>query len=238
MFNLIELTDVCRSRKCGYCLNAIHPALPTRPLTTAPSPEKMKETAVLIIGEAPGWQEDREGTSWIGISGQLLTKFIYNVKLPDLADIYLSNTLRCRPPAGSKPTVAKAKHCLHNTLSDIESLNALYPHVVLFLQGALAAKTFIGCSKLTDAFNRQAQHAPTLPGNPIVFVTYHPAHLLGGSKYKTGRKPQLIAAVELHWTLIATYLKDPAAFLSRKSPITYTLNPGVEDFIGVEGSNN
>jgi len=201
--------------------------IPTR--LFSPNRERMPR-CVLIVGEAPGSQEDRSGTSWIGRTGELLSSFLVQTHLADHADIYLANACRCRPPLGKKPTVSQVRYCRRRwLLADIDILCTAYPHVVLFANGASASYAIFN-RKLSAAFHCQGHRFcslhPELPDltttvNPYCFCTYHPAALF------TGRNPQWVEATELHWDLLARHLAgDPERALPDN--IHYTLNPNPE----------
>lgn len=204
---------------CPLHETATHPGLPTRLHSTTG-----KDRAILFIGESPGFHEDQEQSCWVGQSGKLLTGFINASRLSDHADIYLTNSCRCRPPQNSTPTSGQVSKCRLHLFTDISSLCTQYKQVILVLCGATAVRSILGHTTLSESFSRQGQVLPidnllrlstptsnTVPIN--IFSTYHPAILL------PGRKPALIHAVSAHFQMLLDYLQTNAL------PFTLQVNP-------------
>jgi uracil-DNA glycosylase family 4 len=187
-----------------------HVGVPTRALWEPGSesieyPQPSQPTALLVVGEAPGYEEDMAGRGWIGRSGSMLTKFIEAAQLVRFADVYLGNACRCRPLNNATPTKGQIKACRTWLLDDYETLQQHYRHLVLFAQGAPAAVA-CGFSTLTKALEHQGCLSEMFPDNPPVFSSYHPAFLL------SGRSPHKIHAVKVHWELLARYLGTGSLF--------------------------
>lgn len=102
------------------------------------------ETAsIVLIGEAPGKNEDLQGIPFVGRAGKLLNEFLVKAELSRETDLYIVNTVKCRPPKNRVPTEAEKEACKEILLSQIEIIN---PKIIL-LCGATALKSFIS-SKL------------------------------------------------------------------------------------------
>ena len=87
------------------------------------------ETAsVILIGEAPGENEDLQGKPFIGRAGKLLNEFLALVKLSRENDLYIINTVKCRPPKNRVPSKEEKKACEHFLLSQIEIID---PKIIL-----------------------------------------------------------------------------------------------------------
>ena len=125
----------------------------------------------MIIGEAPGAEEDRRGEPFVGPAGQLLDEMLRALGLSRDA-VYIANTLKCRPPGNRDPAVDEAASCrayLDRQISLVE------PKLILAV-GRIASQLLLA----TDApLGRLRGKKHTLDGGQIpVVVTYHPAYLL------------------------------------------------------------
>ena len=125
----------------------------------------------LIIGEAPGAEEDRQGEPFVGRAGQLLNSMLRAIGL-ERTDVYIANILKCRPPGNRDPSAAEAAECLPYLN---EQIALLRPKIILVV-GRVAAhnllRTEVSLSRL-----RQQVHYFGEARIPVV-VTYHPAYLL------------------------------------------------------------
>lgn len=131
--------------------------------------------ALMVVGEAPGRDEDRLGLPFVGESGRLLDKMLASIG-QTRDTFYITNVLPWRPPGNRTPTDAEVAVCLPFLERHIE----LVQPKVLLLVGGLAAKTIFarpeGIMKL-----RGRWHAHATPGlsHPIpALATFHPAYLL------------------------------------------------------------
>jgi uracil-DNA glycosylase family 4 len=195
---LTGLNDEC-CEKCGLCKEQLeHPRLPTR-LADVPQPEK-SDTALVIVGEAPGYNEDKQGTSWVGWAGQLLHKFLNGCQYHTHVAVYLANSCRCFPMTRGTPSPAEAKCCRPNLVADIQTLHREYKNIVVFCLGAVAVRSVLGCRSLNMALSRQGTEIEMGGVQVHVFSSYHPALL------HPGRQPAKIKAVETHFILVGRYL--------------------------------
>jgi len=97
------------------------------------------ETAkAILIGEAPGENEDKTGTPFVGRAGKLLNEFLDKAGISRSEDLYIINTVKCRPPQNRVPTDKEKELCSEYLLKQIETVN---PKVVIFC-GATALKSF------------------------------------------------------------------------------------------------
>lgn len=131
---------------------------------------------VMIIGEAPGAQEDIQGIPFCGPSGKLLDKILASIGLSRSENVYISNTLFWRPPGNRQPSPEETSICL----PFVEKHIALIAPKLLLLSGGTAAATLLQKDqsisrlrgKLYDYSNGYLPHpVPTL-------LTYHPSYLL------------------------------------------------------------
>ena len=134
------------------------------------------EAEVMLIGEAPGVDEDRLGLPFVGASGQLLDKMLATIGLSRAENVYISNILFWRPPGNRSPTTAEIAACMPFVQRHIELVK---PKVLVFL-GGTAAKTMLdtteGIMRLRGRwFNYDGEGLETsIPALPIL----HPAFLL------------------------------------------------------------
>ncbi len=135
---------------------------------------------VMLIGEAPGRDEDRQGVPFVGVSGQLLDVMLGYVGLSREENVYITNILPWRPPGNRQPTDAEIAACLPFLARHIA---LVAPRVLVFL-GGTAAKTLLGRSEGITRLRGQ-WHEYTSPALESVglapipaMATLHPAYLL------------------------------------------------------------
>jgi uracil-DNA glycosylase family 4 len=125
----------------------------------------------LIVGEAPGAEEDRRGEPFVGRAGQLLNSMLHAIGLAR-EQVYIANVLKCRPPGNRDPNPAEAAECLPY----LERQIALLKPKIMLAVGRIAAQNLLRTDKTLGAL-RQQVHRFGLSDVPLV-VTYHPAYLL------------------------------------------------------------
>lgn len=126
---------------------------------------------LMFVGEGPGRDEDRLGEPFVGRAGKLLTSIISAMGLSRENDVYISNTVKCRPPKNRDPLPAESKTCIDNIL--LQELAIIKPKIVCTL-GATATRALLG-DDITISETRgkfiQTEYFHVIP-------TYHPAYLL------------------------------------------------------------
>jgi len=126
--------------------------------------------AWLLVGEGPGADEDERGEPFVGQAGKLLDNMLAAIGLKRGANVYIANTVKCRPPGNRTPEADEMAACLPFLARQIELLQ---PKLIVAL-GRPAAQTLTGGEvKISAARGRLFDHQ----GIPLV-VTYHPAYLL------------------------------------------------------------
>ena len=130
---------------------------------------------VIIVGEAPGRDEDREGVPFVGRSGQLLTKMLAAIGLAR-TDVYVTNVLPWRPPANRTPTPAEAATCEVFLRREIALVR---PRLVVAL-GRPAMKTLFGidASIMRERGRWRTYNDPDESFTADGLATFHPAYLL------------------------------------------------------------
>lgn len=125
----------------------------------------------LIVGEAPGAEEDRTGEPFVGRAGQLLNSMLRAVGLAR-EQVYIANVLKCRPPGNRDPVLSETMECLPY----LEQQIALLKPKIMLAVGRIAAQNLLRTDKTLGSL-RQQKHRFGLFQVPLV-VTYHPAYLL------------------------------------------------------------
>lgn len=131
----------------------------------------------MLIGEAPGADEDLQGEPFVGRAGKLLTDILKAINFTR-EEVYIANILKCRPPGNRDPLPSEMETCMPYLLKQIELVK---PKVILCL-GRIAANGLLN-KKLTLSALRENVY--DFYGIKVV-VTYHPAALLRNPNWKRG----------------------------------------------------
>lgn len=184
--NLDEMREqVVACAACGLCKgrrNAVfgHGGQPTR---------------WLVVGEAPGEQEDRQGQPFVGRSGQLLDAMLSAVSMSRERDVFITNVIKCRPPGNRNPKPEEIAACSPYLMRQIALLK---PERILVL-GRFAAQTLLGTDATIGSLRGRIHHLKTDEGRQIpVVVSYHPAYLLRspGEKARAWQDLKLAARMD------------------------------------------
>ena len=132
--------------------------------------------SLLLVGEAPGEQEDLSGEPFVGRAGKLLDKMLSAINRSRENDVFICNVLKCRPPDNRDPSKEEISKCEPYLVNQIDLIQ---PKLIVAL-GRVAGKTLLGVDKsLKDMRNTiHSYHGTNL------IVTYHPAALLRNSNWK------------------------------------------------------
>ena len=125
----------------------------------------------LIIGEAPGAEEDRQGEPFVGAAGQLLNKMLAAIDLPR-DRVFIANMLKCRPPGNRDPQPGELSCCGPYLQRQI----ALLRPAIILVVGRIAAQALLATDEPLGRLRGQVHRIGAL--NTPVIVTYHPAYLL------------------------------------------------------------
>lgn len=121
---------------------------------------------VMIVGEAPGKEEDESGLPFVGSAGRFLNHVLEGTGL-DRTDFFITNTVKCRPPKNRTPKKLEVDTCTSNYL--FEQIGLVNPRLVMLL-GAVAAKRVLGVKSINEARGRVIEQE----GRKFI-VGYHPA---------------------------------------------------------------
>ena len=136
---------------------------------------------LMLIGEAPGADEDEQGLPFVGRAGQLLTQILASVDIKRPDDIYIANTVKCRPPDNRAPLPGEQKACAPYLEAQIKFVK---PKIIL-LAGSPAIKAIL---KTDEPITGLRGKWLKLPGTEIaVMPLFHPAYLLRNPSKEKGK---------------------------------------------------
>jgi DNA polymerase len=147
---------------------------------------------VVVVGEAPGQEEDRTGRPFVGRAGRLLDLMLLSAGFPR-SEVYICNVLKCRPPENRNPQPDEVTPCTTNFLHG--QLEAIAPRVLLAV-GKFAAQALL---ESQESIGRMRGRIHEYRGTPLV-VTYHPAYLL--------RSPQMTRVAWQDFQLVRRVLDE------------------------------
>ncbi len=134
---------------------------------------------LMLIGEAPGYYEDQKGEPFVGKAGQLLDKIFASVGLSRQKDVYICNTLKCRPPDNRDPLPEEKAACREYLDAQIEILK---PRIIL-LCGRVAVNSLLnttqGITKLRGKWFEGPYMSKMMP-------IFHPSYLLRNDSREKG----------------------------------------------------
>jgi uracil-DNA glycosylase family 4 len=148
------------------------------------------EADLMLIGEAPGRDEDLKGIPFVGRAGQLLTLMLQSINLKR-EEVFIANVLKCRPPNNRDPQPDEIEKCEPYLLKQIEMIS---PKLIVAL-GRFASSSLLRTKSALGTLREEVHNYNNVP----LLVTYHPAALL--------RNPQLKRLAWEDLTKISDYLK-------------------------------
>ncbi|CAK0770108.1 uracil-DNA glycosylase [Gammaproteobacteria bacterium] len=131
----------------------------------------------VIVGEAPGAEEDRQGEPFVGPAGLLLNEMLLAIGLRR-EDVYIANVLKCRPPNNRTPKLEEIVQCLPFLHRQIELINPK----ILLATGAVAAQSLLSIIKPIGVLRGRVYQYGSKQISLV--VTYHPAYLLRSPREK------------------------------------------------------
>jgi len=162
--------EIKACRACPLCEKRLNPA----------PGEGVLKPKVMVIGEGPGEDEDKQGRPFVGKAGQLLDKMLDSIGLSRNTNCFIANAVKCRPPGNRDPFPDETRSCAHFLDRQITLLK---PDYILVL-GRIAAHTLLNTS---DSLGKLRGKCLELTCGNVKFpviVTYHPAALLRTEDYK------------------------------------------------------
>lgn len=130
---------------------------------------------IIMIGEAPGKNEDETGSPFVGSAGKILDQALIDARI-ERKEIYITNVVKCRPPNNRVPTDEEIRICTSEYLK--KEIDIISPKIICIL-GATALKSLLGL-KYMSPYRGQIVNRPPLK----YFITYHPAATIYNNKLK------------------------------------------------------
>lgn len=128
------------------------------------------QARLLVVGEGPGEEEDKQGKPFVGRAGQLLTKMLESVGFDRERDAYIANVVKCRPERNRNPEPDEVAACNPFLMAQLDTIR---PAVILAL-GNFAAQTLLGTREgITKLRGRVYEYRDS-----VLVPTFHPAFLL------------------------------------------------------------
>ncbi len=170
-----QFVETCQS--CTKC--ALHSGRTNVVVGHGPVPCNL-----MIIGEAPGEQEDLQGLPFIGKSGQMLTKILESVGINRETDAYIANTVKCRPPQNRTPLAAEMDACKPYLIRQIQ----LVQPKVMILLGSPALKTILEeMTAISQVRGKWYQASVNYMEAPLYIIPmFHPSYLLRNHSKEKG----------------------------------------------------
>ena len=158
-------SNIQNCKKCKLCQKRKHIVLG----------EGSQETSLMFIGEGPGAEEDMQGLPFVGKAGQLMNKAFQGLNI-DRSKVYITNIVKCRPPANRVPEDEEAVACLDYLRSQVMLIK---PKIIVLL-GSTALKNILG-----KEYGITSCRGNWIEQKGIYYMpTWHPAALLGDENKK------------------------------------------------------
>jgi DNA polymerase len=155
----------------------------------------------MLIGEAPGAEEDARGEPFVGQAGKLLDNMLAAIGLERSAGVYIANVLKCRPPGNRNPEPGEVGQCSPHLVRQI----ALIQPKLIVAMGRFAAQTLLASdASIASMRGRMFEYQ----GVPLI-VTYHPAYLLRNMPDKAKSWEDLVFARRAMQDLTSTVSPQP-----------------------------
>ena len=132
--------------------------------------------SLMLVGEAPGEQEDLSGEPFVGRAGQILDKMLAAIHRSRENDVFICNVLKCRPPENRDPKSDEINQCEPYLVNQIDLIK---PKLIVAL-GRIAGKTLLGVDKSLKDMRKKIHNYH----DSDLIVTYHPAALLRNPNWK------------------------------------------------------
>ena len=171
---LEKIKNKCSNcQKCGLC----------KTRTNIVFSDGIPNNKLMLIGEAPGYWEDQKGLPFVGKAGQLLDKIFECVGLSRKKDVYICNTVKCRPPENRNPLPDEKEACREYLDEQIKILN---PKIIL-LCGGVAVQSILGdVGGITRVRGKWFDGEEYGIENTKIMPIFHPAYLLRNDSREKG----------------------------------------------------
>ncbi|MDO4937561.1 MAG: uracil-DNA glycosylase [Sutterellaceae bacterium] len=173
-FQLVEKVKTAQWDEIAKMVDACHACPMSSDRTHTVTADGAPGCPIVIVGEAPGRDEDIAGIPFVGKSGQLLTAILEAVGLTRKKDVAIVNVLKCRPPKNRNPKPDEIEACSHFLKRQLELLEPK----VLLLMGSFAIQSVLGRMEAVSKL-RNETYTVNIAGRDVpTIVSYHPSYLL------------------------------------------------------------
>ena len=181
-----ECLEIVES-KCKNCMACELGKTRTNMVFSDGNPETAR---IVLIGEAPGEMEDECGRPFVGRAGRLLNDFLAEAGISRVSDLYIVNTVKCRPPENRVPTLEEQSACRKFLEAQIDIVK---PDAII-LCGATALKTFVETDRKTTISKLRGQWLTiNVDGVDYRAITiFHPSYLLRNGSMAEGSPRRLM----------------------------------------------
>lgn len=180
-----ECLDIVKN-KCLNCTDCTLGATRTNVVFSDGNPQTAK---IVLIGEAPGETEDATGTPFVGRAGKLLNQFLEDAGISRQDDLYIINTVKCRPPENRVPTDVEKSMCEKYLMAQIDIMN---PKAIVFC-GATSLKSFWPDKKVQISKVRGKWFNVCVNGKDYrAMAIFHPSYLLRNHSMEEGSPRRLM----------------------------------------------
>lgn len=172
--------------KCENCQDCVLGNTRNNIVFSDGNPETAK---IVLIGEAPGETEDETGTPFVGRAGKLLNQFLEEAGISRQDDLYIINTVKCRPPENRVPTDVEKAMCERYLTAQIDIMN---PKAIIFC-GATSLKSFWNDKKVQISKVRGNWFEVEINGKKYKSMAiFHPSYLLRNHSMEEGSPRRLM----------------------------------------------
>ena len=175
--------------KCENCQNCVLGETRTNVVFSDGNPDSAK---YILIGEAPGENEDLTATPFVGRAGKLLNEFLAQVGISRENDLYIINTVKCRPPKNRVPTDVEKLACRDY----IETQISVVDPKVIILCGATALKSFYQTKTSISKIRGEWLEIEVKDKKYKAMAIFHPSYLLRNHSLEEG-KPRWLMLEDL-----------------------------------------
>jgi len=161
--------QVVNCQKCGLC----------KTRNNSVPGEGNVNADIMFIGEGPGKNEDLKGVPFVGAAGKFLDTLLESIGLTR-ADIFITNIVKCRPPANRDPEPDEKRACWPYL---IEQIKAIKPKLIVTL-GRHAMNTFLPGLKISQVHGQAKRYKGIWQEKQVYFAMYHPAVALYNGSYR------------------------------------------------------
>lgn len=173
-------------QKCENCYDCVLGHTRKNIVFSDGNPETAK---IVLIGEAPGETEDETGTPFVGRAGKLLNQFLKEAGISRQDDLYIINTVKCRPPENRVPTDVEKVMCEKYMMAQIDIMN---PKAIIFC-GSTSLKSFYPDKKIQISKVRGKWFGVTINGKKYkAMAVFHPSYLLRNHSMEDGSPRRLM----------------------------------------------